>query len=169
MRKMKILKNSLIVSFILALTLTSCDKGGDPNPGGTNTQKFAGDWHVIALEPDGATPAFGGGYVLFSTYNAASNDENFWLDDHDNWMEIKTKVQATDFTNLLFSGKPNEAELYLGGTVTVTNGKILKNAAHSFGGHVVDSLYFEAEFDWDPGTVYKFAGHRRTGFIEDEL
>jgi hypothetical protein len=84
-------------------------------------------------------------------------------------MEIKTKVQATDFTNLLFSGKPNEAELYLGGTVTVTNGKILKNAAHSFGGHIVDSLYFEAEFDWDPGTVYKFAGHRRTGFIEDEL
>ncbi|WP_333599775.1 lipid-binding protein [Flavobacterium sp.] len=166
---MKILKNSLIVSFILALTLVSCDEGGDPNPGGTNTQKFAGDWHVIALENDGVTPAFGGDYVLFSTYNASSNDENFWLDDHDNWMEIKTKVQATDFTNLTFSGQPASAELYTGATVTVTNGKILKNAAHSFGGHIVDSLYFEAEFDWDPGVTYKFAGHRRTGFIEDEL
>jgi len=169
MKKMKILKNSLIVSFILALTLVSCDEGGDPSPGGTNTAKYAGDWHVIAFEPDGVTPAFGGDYVLFSTYNASSNDENFWLDDHDNWMEIKTKVQATDFTNLTFSGQPDSPELYLGGTVSVTNGKILKNAAHSFGGHVVDSLYFEAEFDWDPGTVYKFAGHRRTGFIEDEL
>ena len=166
---MKILKNSLIVSLFLSLTLVSCDEGGDPSPGGTATEKFAGDWHIIALEPDGQTTAFGGDYNLFSTYNASSNDENFWIDDHDSWMEIKTKVQATDFRNLTFSGQPNSPELYTGGTVTVTNGKILKASAQSFGGHVVDSIYFEAEFDWDPGTVYKFAGHKRTGFLEDEL
>lgn len=166
---MRFLKYSIFVSLVLALTLVSCDEGGKPSAGGTTTQKFAGDWHVIALESDGVTPAFGGDYVLFSTYNAASNDQNFWLDDHDNWMEIKSKVQATDFTNLTFSGQPNEPELYTGETVTVTNGKILKDAAHSFGGHVVDSLYFEAEFSWDPGVTYKFAGHKRTGFLEDEL
>ncbi len=165
---MKILKNTLILSFILALTLTSCDEGGEPNIGGTVTQKFSGDWYIIALEPDGVTPAYGGDYNLYSTYNAASNDENFWIDDHDSWMEIKTKVQATDLKNLTFSGKPDSEELYTEGTVTVTNGKILKDAATSFGGHVVDSIYFEAEFDWDPGTVYKFAGHKRTGFKEDE-
>ena len=165
---MKILKNTLLLSFILALTLTSCDEGGEPTIGGTATRKFSGDWFIIALEPDGVTPAYGGDYNLYSTYNAASNDENFWIDDHDSWMEIKTKVQATDLKNLTFSGKPDSEELYTEGTVTVTNGKILKDAATSFGGHVVDSIYFEAEFDWDPGTVYKFAGHKRTGFKEDE-
>ncbi|MEO0046382.1 MAG: hypothetical protein RL705_1573 [Bacteroidota bacterium] len=169
MKKMKILKNSLVVSLFLALSLTSCDQGGDPTPGGTATEKFAGDWHVIALEPDGVTPAFGGDYNLYSTYNASSNDENFWVDDHNSWMQIKSKVQATDFNALTFSGQPDADELYTGGTVTVTNGKILKAAAQSFGGHTVDSIYFEAEFDWDPGTVYKFAGHKRTGFLEDEL
>ncbi|MGL2967285.1 lipid-binding protein [Flavobacterium sp. XGLA_31] len=169
MKKMKFLKYSLFVSLALALlTLVSCDEGGNPDAGGTTTQKFAGDWHIIALDPDGVTPAFGGDYELFSTYNASSNDENFWVDDHDSWMEIKTKVQA-NFSNMTFTGQPNSPELYTGGTVTVTNGKILKDAAHSFGGHVVDSIYFEAEFDWDPGTVYKFAGHKRTGFLEDEL
>ena len=166
---MKILKINIFASLFLALTLISCDEGGDPDPGGTSTEKFAGDWHVIALEPDGVTPAFGGGYNLYSTYNASSNDENFWIDDHDSWMEIKSKVQALDYTNLTFAGQTDAPELYTGGTVTVTNGKILKGAAESFGGHVVDSIYFEAEFDWDPGVVYKFGGHKRTGFLEDEL
>jgi Lipid-binding putative hydrolase len=153
--------------FTLAL-LTACDETGDTDPGGTATEKFAGDWHIIALENDGVTPAFGGGYNLYSTYNASSNDENFWIDDHDSWMEIKSKVQGNT-SNLTFAGQPEAEELYTGGTVTVSNGKILKKAATSFGGHEVDSIYFEAEFDWDPGVVYKFAGHKRTGFLEDEL
>jgi Lipid-binding putative hydrolase len=172
MKKMKILKNNIIkvlFGILLFASFTSCDEGGDPDIGMTNTGQFAGDWHIIALEPDGVTPAFGGTYNLFSTYNASSNDENFWIDDHNSWMQIKSKVQATDFANLTFAGQVDSPELYTGGTVTVTNGKILKASAESFGGHVVDSIYFEAEFDWDPGTVYKFAGHKRTGFLEDEL
>ncbi|MGG7036957.1 MAG: lipid-binding protein, partial [Flavobacterium sp.] len=76
---------------------------------------------------------------------------------------------AKDFKNLTFAGEPESDEMYTGSKVTVSNGKILKNAATSFGGHVVDSIYFEAEFDWDPGIVYKFSGHKRTGFKEDEL
>ena len=160
---------TLLLIFSFSLLLVSCDEGGNPDAGGTKTKDFAGDWHVIALEPDGETPAYGGGYNLYTTYNAASNDENFWIDDHDSWMEIKTKVQVEDFKALTFSGIPNSDELYTGSKVTLTNGKILKKAAKSFGGHVVDSIYFEAEFDWDPGTVYKFAGHKRTGFLEDEL
>ncbi len=164
--KNKILIASLAIFSLV--TFNSCDEGGEPDPGGTATQEFAGDWFIIGFEPDGATPAFGGDYHLYTTYNAASNDENFWIDDHDEFFEIKTKVQA-DFANLTFSGQPNSPELYTGGTVTVTNGKILKAAAQSFGGHTVDSIYFEAEFDWDPGTVYKFGGHKRTGFLEDEL
>lgn len=160
---------TFIILLCSSFLITSCDEGGDPNPGGTKTKDFAGDWHIIALEPDGVTPAYGGDYNLFSTYNASSNDENFWIDDHDSWMEIKTKVQAVDFNKLTFKGQPDADELYTGAKVTVTNGKIMKNAAHSFGDHVVDSIYFEVEFDWDPGVVYKFAGHKRTGFLEDEL
>ncbi|UMY66966.1 MULTISPECIES: lipid-binding protein [unclassified Flavobacterium] len=169
---MKRFKFTILTMALATFGLTvavSCDEGGNPDAGGTKTKNFAGDWHIVGYEPDGVTPAFGGGYVLYSTYNASSNDENFWIDDHDEFFEIKTKVQATDFTNLTFSGQPGADELYAGGTVHVTNGKIFKNGGTSFGGHVVDSIYFEAEFDWDPGTVYKFGGHKRTGFLEDEL
>ncbi len=168
---MKKLKNiSLLFFGFAAMALaTSCDEGGNPDAGGTKTQDFAGDWHIVGYEPDGTTPAYGGGYVLYSTYNASSNDENFWIDDHDTFFEIKSKVQVADFNTLTFSGQVDEPELYTGGTVHVTNGKIIKKGGTSFGGHVVDSIYFEAEFDWDPGTVYKFGGHKRTGFLEDEL
>lgn len=167
---MKVLKiKTLLLVLSTSLLFISCDEGGNPDAGGTKTKDFAGDWHIIALEPDGETPAYDGDYNLFSTYNAASNDENFWIDDHDSWMEIKTKVQVTDFKKLTFSGQPDSEELYSEGTVTVSNGKIIKNAAKSFGGHVVDSIYFEAEFYYDPGIIYKFSGHKRTGFLEDEL
>jgi len=166
MRKLKI--TSLLLSLFAIATLSSCDEGGELEPGGTTTQDFAGDWHIIGLEADGVTPAFGGDYYLWSTYNAASNDENFWIDDHDTFFELKAKAQA-DLGALTFQSEPNTTELYLGGTVTITNGKIIKGGGHSFGGHVVDSIYFEAEFDWDPGNAYKFGGHKRTGFLEDEL
>ena len=169
MKKLKYNIVYILFGCFMLTSLASCDEGGDPDPGGTTTQNFAGDWHIVGYEPDGVTPAFGGGYVLYTTYNAASNDENFWIDDHDTFFEIKSKVQATDYQNLTFSGAPGSPELYTGGTVTVTNGKVFKNGGTSFGGHVVDSIYFEAEFDWDPGTVYKFGGHKRTGFLEDEL
>jgi len=157
--------------FLIAVTgiatLYSCDETGDTDPGGTTTENFAGDWHIIGYEPDGVTPV--GDYVLYSTYNAASNDENFWIDDHNTYFQLKSKVQVSSFSSYTFAGQAASEELYTGGTVTVTNGKILKKAATSFGGHEVDSIYFEAEFDWDPGVVYKFSGHKRTGFLEDEL
>jgi hypothetical protein len=162
---MKIQIKTLLFITISFTLFTSCDEGGDPEAGGTTTRNFAGDWHIIVLQSDG-TPLTN--YGLFSTYNAASNDENFWIDDHDNTFELKTKVQVIDFNTLTFSAT-NSEEMYLGDNVNVTNGKILKNAAHSFGGHVVDSIYFEVEYVDDPGTIYKFAGHKRTGFLEDEL
>lgn len=166
MRKLKI--TSLLLSLFAVATLSSCDEGGNPDAGGTATEDYAGDWHIVGLDPDGVTPAFGGDYYLWSTYNAASNDENFWIDDHDTFFELKAKAQANG-SDLTFQSEPNTTEWYLNGTVTIQNGKILKGAATSFGGHAVDSIYFEAEFDWDPGVFYKFGGHKRTGFFEDEL
>lgn len=169
MKKIKYYLAAFAITTLLSATLVSCDETGDTDAGGTRTEKFAGDWHIIGFEPDGATPAFGGGYNLYSTYNASSNDENFWIDDHASFFEIKTKVQATSFSDLTFNGAEFSENLASGDTIHVSNGKILQKAAHSFGGHVVDSIYFEAEFSWDPGVVYKFAGHKRTGFLEDEL
>lgn len=128
---------------------------------------MAGDWFIVGYLQDG-TPAYSGDYNIFSTYNASSNDENLWIDDHGNFFEIKTKVQA-NLDNLTFSGPANAPELITDGTVTVSNGKIIKDGGVTYGTKtVVDSIYFEAEFDWDPGTTYIFGGHRRTGFLEDE-
>lgn len=163
------MKNIIIKLFVLTigLIIVSCDEGGDPDPGATSTVEFAGDWFIVGYFDDGSV-AYNGDYVLHSTYNAASNDENFWIDDHDTFFELKTKVQA-NFNDFTFSGPPNASELYTDGTVTISNGKILKNAGRSYGTRtVVDSIYFEAEFDWDPGTTYIFGGHKRTGFLEDD-
>ncbi len=168
MKKIKYSFAAIALSIFTLASFTSCDEGGEPEPGGTATQEFAGDWYIIGYEPDGVTPAFGGGYVLYSTYNASSNDENFWIDDHGAFFEIKTKVQVSDFGTMAFAGPANAPELVTGGTVTVSNGRIFPDEGMSTGGHVVDSIYFEAEFDWDPGTVYRFGGHKRTGFLEDE-
>jgi hypothetical protein len=165
MKKTKIKITALLLSVFALTFMSSCDEGGDPDPGGTATQNFAGDWHIRVADDTGPITDYG----LWSTYNAASNDENFWIDDHDETFEVKTKVQTSSVGSLTFEGLADTEELYAGYNLHITNGKILKNAAHSFGGHVVDSIYFEIEYTDFPGTIYKCAGHRRTGFLEDEL
>lgn len=158
-----------ILGFALISTLFSCDDDDAvADASGIVIEDVTGDWWVIALEPDGETPAYGGDYVRFSTYATSANDYNFWLDDHDNWMEIKSKA-TLDPATLTFSSEPNTPELYTDGTVTVTNGKFTKDSFTTPGsGTVVDEIMFEAEFDWDPGTVYVFKGYKRTGKPEDE-
>ncbi|OBQ56022.1 hypothetical protein JJL45_05605 [Tamlana sp. s12] len=165
---MKIYK-SIIGALILmvSLSFTSCDEVEDVNVGGSSVEKMSGDWWVIALEPDGVTPAYGGDYVQFSTYNTAANNDMMWVDDHGHWMEIKTQVE-TDLDAMTFEGEPNSDELITGGTVSVTNGVITKATYETSSNTMVDEITFEAEFDWAPGTVFKFKGHKRTGFAEDE-
>lgn len=167
MKLLNMISKKVLLLLTALILMISCDEGGDPDPGFTTTVDFAGDWFIVGYFDDGSI-AYGGDYVLFSTYNASSNDENFWIDDHGAFFEIKTKVQA-NFNALTFSGEANSEELYTEGTVTVSNGKIISDGGKSYGTEtVVDSIYFEAEFDWDPGTTYKFGGHRRTGFLEDD-
>jgi hypothetical protein len=148
-------------------TFVSCDEVEDIDVGGTSVEEMSGDWWVIAFNPDGVTPAYGGDYVNFTTYNTAANDGGMFLDDHGNWMEIKTKVEA-NVDNLTFSGSPDAPELITDATVTVTNGKVTKKTYTVASNTKVDEISFEAEFSWDPGTVYIFKGHKRTGFAEDE-
>lgn len=163
MKKYKIYLGALLM--LLFVTVTSCDNVGDIEIGGTSVESMAGDWWVIALNPDD-TPAFAGDYVHFSTYNVAADDGGMWIDDFGNWFEIKSRVRA-NVDNLTFSGDveaPNE----FGGWITITSGVIVKEAYEAESGTMVDSIYFEAEVDWFPGTIFKFVGHKRSGFGEDE-
>ena len=160
----KLITGTLLI--MVFSVFTSCDEGGDQDPGATSVVEMAGDWWVVALEEDGVTPAYGGDYVHFSTYNTAANDGGMWIDDDFNWMEIKTKV-ITNTSNLTFIGDDGIEVLY-GGAVTVTNGAITKGTYTTASNTAVDEIYFEAEFDWAAGTNFIFKGHKRTGFLEDE-
>lgn len=162
-------KNNLlktILGLFILLSLSSCDEAGDPNPGGTTTQDFAGDWFISLKDSDGADVG-GGDFFLHHTYNTSANDNTLWIDDDKNGYWIKCKVTmnladgtftATDADNLLDGSK-----------VTITNGKIEKGAGVSKAGHTVDKISFTAHFDYDPaGYNIIHTGHKRTGFKEDE-
>ena len=163
---MKILKFKISVLLITVLgfaTLSSCDEGGKPDAGGTNMAKYAGDWYISLSDPDGPIVD----HALHSTYNTAANDNTMWIDDHQNGYYLKCKV-TVDMDNGTFTATdaPNVIDA---GTVTITDGKIIKNGGHSRGGHVVDSIYFKAHFSYDdPGYDITYGGHKRTGFLEDE-
>jgi hypothetical protein len=90
-----------------------------------------------------------------------------WIDDFENgyWIKCKVTVNLADGT---FSATASE-NLYDGSLVTITDGKIEKNAATSLGGHTVDKISFRAHFDYDSdGYDILYEGHKRTGFLEDE-
>ncbi len=164
---MRNIKNNLIKVFFAVLICTSftaCDEGGDPDPGMTNTGKFAGDWFITLTDTDGEVIVEN---VLHATYNTAANDNTMWIDDMENGYYIKSKFTinndgtfaAVDSANLLDEGT----------TVTITEGKIVKNGAVSKGGHTVDKISFRVHYSYDdPGYDVLYEGHKRTGFLEDE-
>ncbi len=164
---MNSIKNNFIKGLFAVLIVsafTSCDKTGDSNPGGTSMQKYAGDWFIKGTDSDG-NPSFA--YSLHSTYNTAANDNTMWIDDHQNGYYIKCKV-TVNIADGTFTAT-DSPNLYDGSLVTITEGKIEKNAATSLGGHTVDKISFTAHFDYDdPGYNIIYDGHKRTGFIEDE-
>lgn len=165
MKKINFIKNTISVSLLLifSLMLNSCDEGGNPDPGKTNTGQFAGDWIINLTDSDG-NPVVE--HALHSTYNTSANDNTMWIDDHENGYYIKCKFtinndgtfSATDSENILDSG-----------TVTITEGKIEKNGAVTPGGHTVDKISFRAHYSYDAsGYDILYEGHKRTGFLEDE-
>lgn len=157
----------LLLSFTLLGTFVSCDEESVPDDSGIIVQEIVGGWWVIALEPDGTTPAYGGDYVKFNTYNSSSNDLTFWLDDNNEWMQLKAKA-TVNLESLTFSSEANTSEYYTDATVTITNGSFSKKSYTTASNTVVDEIMFEAEFSWDPGTVYIFKGHKNTGIIGDQ-
>ena len=172
MTKLNIKK--IIVALFVVTTAVSCDddKGYDDyNPGSTPTQALNGEWFIDISDADGNVLAQ---HTLHKTYDTNDGDGTMYLSDRigpgaDDFSGyyLESKVQ-TNVPNFTFSA--NDVENAADGTrVTITNGKIIKGAGHSRTGVVTDSIYFEGEFDYDPGNKIIFAGHRRTGFNEDEF
>jgi len=164
---MNLLKNKITIAFfglLVLMSFSSCDKGGEPDPGGTTVEKLAGDWFISATDTDGSTVFE---HALHSTYNTSANDNTMWIDDYENGYYIKCKV-TVNLEDGTFTA--SEAENLLDGSlVTISNGKIEKDAGLSKAGHVVDKISFTAHFDYDaPGYDILYEGHKRTGFLEDE-
>lgn len=160
------MKNKLLILFaFLSIGMMSCDLGNDPDVGGTATQAVAGEWFTT-FTIDGED-VYGLGYQLVTTSNTAANSAGEFLitDDGNQWdYKVKSPLNLDAKT----FGGTGLANLAYDITVNIANGKILPGAATSSGGNVTDSIYFEAEFSDDPGTIYQVAGYRRTGFLEDE-
>ncbi|WP_298288581.1 lipid-binding protein [uncultured Lutibacter sp.] len=158
----------LLILGLLLVTACSPNEGYEDYPvEKLSLSEVASDWWVIALEPDGVTPAFGGDYVLVTTYNTGDNDgKTMFIDDHQNFFEFKTKIDV-NLSDKTFTGKDN-VELYYDGEILLSNGSITKSSYITTSGTAMDEIYFEAEFDWYAGTTFIFKGHKRSGFLQDE-
>jgi hypothetical protein len=147
---------------LAVLVLSSCKKNL-PDVGGTSAQKVANEWWVTFKQ--GSVDLIGT-HVKISTYNTAANNNEIWVDDLTNTWQFKVKAQV-DYSNLTFKATAAKNEYY-NITVDIANGKVLVGQGRSKTGNVTDSIYMEAKFSDDPGTVYTLSGHARTRFSEDE-
>lgn len=171
MKNIKINFRNLFVATLFLGTLASCEDQGydDYEEEVTPTVAMNGEWWI-----DITDEATGDVYVQHALHKT--------FDDNNGRMIVSDRIGSTStFTGwyldapvdvntgaLTFSANEvlNTADESV---VTITEGKIMKNAARSATGVVVDSIYFKATFDYDPSTVLIFAGHKRTGFEEDEF
>lgn len=159
----------LVISGLLLAV--SCQES--PDPGGTATQAVAGEWWVKYYVSDGA----GGlieldpGYYKAMTYNTAANTpDSIWVTDLAHFWDFAVKVGFDKSTNT-FSASEVTNISYDDSEVTITNGQVLLGQGKSTSGVTTDSIYFVASFNDDSpayGNEYIIAGHRRTGFLEDE-
>ncbi len=114
---------------------------------------LSGEW-ALQLEYGGTVDP---GPYFIKVYNESIGQDSVWIDDNGNIRPFKAKAKA-DMGTLTFSTTnytSYSGTRYEDG-VTITNGKIINN----------DSIYFEAEFASDAGTIYKMYGHRATSYEE---
>ena len=161
MKKIKQYITSILATVIVLASFTACDEVGETTTGGTSAQNLAGDWFIDASDASGKVSE----HQLFSTYNTAANNNTLWLDDHVSFKNFKVKVTFDKDGSFSAASAINE---YSSAAVTITNGKVEKDAAISKGGHKVNKISFKAEFSDEPGVLYSYEGSKRTGFSEDE-
>lgn len=165
MKKLKINIIRVLVIMLVFASFTACDQVGDTDPGGTSVEAMAGSWYITLTDSNGHILKE---HALHSTYNTAANDNTMWIDDAKKGYVIKCKVNVDAKTGT-FSATSAENVLKKGTTVTITDGKIEKEAGVTKGGHKVDKISFKAHYSSDAaGYDILYEGHRRTGFLEDE-
>ncbi|MEZ2334503.1 lipid-binding protein [Mucilaginibacter sp. RCC_168] len=163
MKKINIIVCTLL-AFLVAVSFTSCQK--DEKIGGTAVQNLAGEYWVKVTADDGSgTTAT---YSKISIYNTSSNrPDSAWIDDSQTFYSLKAKIH-TDVPSLSFS-ITNGDETYNGVKVTITGGKIIKNAATAPGTKLkTDSIYFKAQYSDTPGVTFTYGGYARTRFDADD-
>lgn len=168
-----------LITMTVGLLMTSCEKD---EVGSTATEALAGEWYVTVdlIDANGNLFAtgeefFGIGKFMVNTYNTAANNSNeMWVDDIDNFWEFKVKVNS-DINNLTFMTNGAVANTsYEGCNVTITDGKVLPQAATTPHGTPADSIVFFVSFSDDryPATYgydkYKISGYRYTGLASDD-
>lgn len=180
--------SKLIILALFVTGFAACQEEYEPDmyPG----YELAGEWYV-ETSVDGTVVL---GHELIRTYNLASaTGDSIWLDDAGHIWPVKAKIAANP-GNMTFAGTGDNIEVTwttydtadiirdpmvdpidsvtVSGTgyetVTVLEGKVITDGGHSKTGVVMDSIYIRATFSDDPGTEYEMAGHRRTGFLEDD-
>jgi hypothetical protein len=113
----------------------------------------SGEW---ALQLEFGGDVYPGPYFI-KVYNSSFGRDSVWIDDNGNIWPFKVKAKV-DMVGLTFSTTNFISHPGTGSEdiVTITNGKIVSK----------DSIYFEAEFASDAGTIYKMYGHRSTSYEE---
>ena len=155
----------------IGCSLIACKNDGyeDFNTEQTNAIALTGEWYVKAYDATGQATTT---YFDLSTSNTAANTTTeIWIDD-DGTIELKAKAQgnsaaltftATDAENL----DPEDSDVKE--TVSISNGKLFTDGARSIGTRtIVDSITLNIVKSIDTTTVITLAGHRVTGFLEDQ-
>ena len=163
---MKKIINKITIVSILFTALVSCENKGyeDYEQKNSFTGVLNGEWYVDVIEESSGNVEVE--HALHYTYD--TNNGSMFIDDRKNGWYLKGKLNV-DVNNLTFNIADEDNLNDAGSTFTITEGKIIKNAAKSKTGVATDSIYFKAEFDYDPGVIYIHSGHRRTGFEEDDF
>ncbi|MBW8334916.1 MAG: hypothetical protein K0M40_23060 [Prolixibacteraceae bacterium] len=154
-------KLALYTIGLLLFSVMSCTE--EAEVWDSSTLDFAGEWWA-----EGSLDGNGYGMTEHQTFNTAADDgSEMWITDGGHFWDYKVKCPINK-TDLTFGGTDliNAVEGY-DIKISITDGKILKNAAHSTSGVVVDSIYYKIEFEDDLGTIYEVKGLRKTGFAED--
>lgn len=165
--------NKIALISILFLGLISCENNGyeDYKQEATPSVAMNGEWYITIT--DEASGQIQVDHAIHKTFD--SNDGKMYITDRilasdppkftGWWLETKLDVNIKDLTFSITDALNTADE----SKVKITEGKIIKNAAKSKTGVVVDSIYFKAVFDYEPTQVLIYSGHRRTGLLEDDF
>lgn len=174
MKKIKQNLLKLVACAFIVTAFSSCNDEGyeDYDTGSSPTQNLNGEWYVDIIDEASGNVLVQ--HIMHQTYDTGKNDGRMFINDHQEgyWLGGQVNTNPGDLT-FSVSDEPNfndalDDEGNPITTFTITDGKVMKKAAHSRAGNITDSIYFKGSFSYDPETVIIFSGHKRTGFEEDD-